>query len=268
MCANAQITTLEYQSDTLTGNTTYYNNPIPPDFLTPQQFAASFSSAPFIGTITESLSVIGDNPGASLSGVVNLTGYNGTSINLGVDVSAFGNTPQSLTTYAGASGTIDLIESKGAITGATMDITFSSYHAPTMYLRIGPTGDSFSYIYAGTNGPCTQQGADEPNPCTISASSDSAGVWQVSRVPEIGPASVAGELTLLLAGVAAARPAETGIVAVGDDGLVLAERSAETKRAVREIELLSAWRWPEKTRRPAASCGKPGGSGVPTGTPT
>jgi hypothetical protein len=205
MCANAQITTLEYQSNTLTGSTTYYNNPIPPIFLTPQQFAASFTTAPFIGTITESLSVINDNPGESLSGVVNLTGYNGTSISLGVDVSAFGNTPQSLTTYAGASGTIDLIESKGAITGATMDITFSSYHSPTMYLTIGPTGDSFVYTYAGTNGPCTQQGADEPNPCTIGAYSDAAGVWQVSRVPEIGPASVAGELTLVLGGVAVLR---------------------------------------------------------------
>jgi hypothetical protein len=205
MCANAQITTLEYQSSTLAGTTTYYNNPIPPDFLTPQQFATSFSSAPFTGNITESLSVISNGAGESLSGVINLMGYNGTSINLGVDVSAFGETPQLLTPYAGASGTINLIESKGAITGATMDITFSSYHEPTMYLTIGPTGDSFAYIYAGTNGPCTQQGSDEPNPCTISASSGSAGTWQVSRVPEIAPESVASGLSLLLGGVAVLR---------------------------------------------------------------
>jgi hypothetical protein len=205
MCANAQITNLEYQSSALTGSTSYYNNPIPPELLTPQQFAASFSTAPFVGSITESLSVISSGGLESVSGVVNLTGYNGTNINLGVDLSAVGEASQPLSAYAGASGTIDLIESKGAITGATMDITFSSYHSPTMYLTIGPTGDSFSYIYAGTNGPCTQQGADEPNPCTIGAFSDSAGVWHASRVPEIDPAAASGGLTLVLGGLAALR---------------------------------------------------------------
>ena len=58
MCANAQITNLEYQSSALTGSTSYYNNPIPPELLTPQQFAASFSTAPFIGSLSDSLRVI------------------------------------------------------------------------------------------------------------------------------------------------------------------------------------------------------------------
>ena len=75
-----------------------------------------------------------------------------------------------------------------------------------MLLTIGPTGDSISYVYEGSNGPCTQQrSGGGPNPCTVVASSNSAGAWQVTRAPEIDPASAATGLTLLLGGVAVLR---------------------------------------------------------------
>jgi hypothetical protein len=201
MCANAQITTLEYQSNALTGSTTYYSNPTSAYLLTPQQFAASFTTTPFIGNITASLNLVG---GDSLSGVVNVMGYNGTSIDLVFDVSAADvvGPPLTFSAYAGSNGTVDLTTSNGAVTGATMDVDFSSYHGPNMFLEIGPSGDSVSYTYAGVNGPCTSQGSGGgPNPCTVVASSKSAGVWQVTRAPEIDPASAASGLTLLLGGL-------------------------------------------------------------------
>jgi hypothetical protein len=204
MCANAQITTLEYQN-TVTGSTTFYNYPAPPLDLTPQQFAAAFSSAPFAGTITASFTVTGESAGAFLTGAVNVVGYGGTDIDLVFDVDALGRAPGTLYAFNGSSGTVDVTGSHGAITGATMDLTFSSYNEPTMYLYIGPTNDSLYYVYADATGPCTQQGSDEPNPCTLGASNNSKGVWQVSRVPEIRPASAAAGLTLLLGGVAVLR---------------------------------------------------------------
>jgi hypothetical protein len=204
MCANAQTATLEYQSNALTGSTTYYSNPTSPYLLTPQEFAASFATTPFIGNITASLNLVG---GDSLSGMVNVMGYNGTSIDLGFDVNAtnLGNASQPFSAFAGSSGTIDLIKSNGAITGATIDVAFSSYHGSNMFLAIGPNGDSVSYTYAGVNGACTQQGAAEPNPCTVVASSKSAGVWLVTQAAEIDPASAASGLTLLLGGLTVLR---------------------------------------------------------------
>ena len=74
-----------------------------------------------------------------------------------------------------------------------------------MFLAIGPNGDSVSYTYAGVNGACTQQGAAEPNPCTVVASSKSAGVWLVTQAAEIDPASAASGLTLLLGGLTVLR---------------------------------------------------------------
>jgi hypothetical protein len=202
ICANAQIMTLEYQSKTLSGTTTYYNNPTSAYLLTPQEFAASFATAPFIGNIKASLNVIGGNEvGAALSGVVDVMGYNGTSIDFSFGLNAEGS--QLLTAFDGSSGTVDLIRSNGAITGATIDVSFSSYHGSSMFLTIGSSGDSISYIYEGNNGPCTAQGSGGgPNPCTVMASGKSAGVWEVTRAPEIDPASSASGLTLLLGGLA------------------------------------------------------------------
>jgi hypothetical protein len=205
IAAPAQITTLDYQS-ALSGGTTYYNNPTPPQLLTPQQFAASFTSAPFTGNITASLQESGSAGGEVLSGTVNVTGSAGTNINLSFGLAAleYGSPP--FLAFDGSSGTVNLLMSNGAITGATMDITFSSYHEPTMFLTIGPTGSAtLDYLYNGTNGPCTQQGADEPNPCTLTAASNSAGVWQATGAPEIDPASAASGLTLLLGGLAVMR---------------------------------------------------------------
>jgi hypothetical protein len=81
-------------------------------------------------------------------------GYNGTSIDLGFDVNAnnLGNASQPFSAFAGSSGKIDLIKSNGAITGATIDVAFSSYHQSSMFLAIGPDGDSVSYTYAGLFG--------------------------------------------------------------------------------------------------------------------
>jgi hypothetical protein len=211
IAANAQITTLEYQSNALSGSSSYYNNPTPPQLLTPQQFAASFANVPFIGNITASFVIDEVGGDEILSGGVNVMGYNGKNIEFSSGVFAI-NIPDPSQLRIGngfGTGTIDLIKSNGEITGATMDAFFFSYHGPSMYLVIGPSGDFVSYTYAGTNGPCTEQGSNEPNPCTFGGSSMSAGVWQVTQAPEIDPASTASGLTLLLGGVAVLRGRRT-----------------------------------------------------------
>ena len=125
MCANAQITTLEYQSNALLGTTTYYNNPTPAYLLTPQEFAASFARAPFSGDITASLNVISGNGAvAALSCVVDVMGSNGKSIDFSFGLNAEGS--QTLTAFNGSSGTVDFMKSNGAITGAIIDVAFSS----------------------------------------------------------------------------------------------------------------------------------------------
>jgi hypothetical protein len=214
IAANAQITTLEYQSN-LTGNTTYLGyNPIPLNRETQEQFAAAFDHAPFIGNITASFVIVQNGSDEFLSGGVSVmgVGYNGTNIDFGSGVLAdnIRDTSQPLQLRSAfGTGTIDLIKSNGAITGATMQLYFSGYHEPEISLSISPDDHAYVSYLDATNGLCTLLGPDNPNPCTVSASSKSAGVWQVTQAPEIDPASTASGLTLLLGGVAVLRGRRT-----------------------------------------------------------
>jgi hypothetical protein len=215
IAAKAQITTLEYQSN-LTGNTTYLGyNPIPLNRETQQQFAAAFDHAPFIGNITASFVIVENGGDEFLSGEVNVmgVGYNGTNIDFGSRVLAdnIRDTSQPLQLRSAfGTGTIDLITSNGAITGATMQLYFSGYHEPEILLSISPDDNAYvSYTHNATSGLCTLLGPDNPNPCTVSASSKSAGVWQVTQTPEIDPASAASGITLLLGSLTVLRGRRT-----------------------------------------------------------
>jgi hypothetical protein len=101
---------------------------------------------------------------------------------------------------------IDLTTSHGAFTGATIDLSNNPFHTSFDHVVIGPTGDSFAFIFATTNGSCESilpthnapYTGPTINPCKANASNIKAGVWTVTRTPEIDP-------ELLLGGVAVLR---------------------------------------------------------------
>jgi hypothetical protein len=212
IAANAQTTTLDYQGTVMNGISTYL--PVGQTQATP------LPSADFTGTLTASLTVTGSLSARDLTLVsydINLNGRsNGTIFSLthitagppDVIREAQGVVPN----FCDTTNCIDLTTSHGAFTGATIDLTSFSYHTSFEHVVIGPTGDSFAFLFANTNGTCENiLPHDAPymgptiNPCTASASNGEAGVWTVTRTPEIDPASAVSGLTLLLGGAAVLR---------------------------------------------------------------
>jgi hypothetical protein len=211
LAAGAQILTLDYQSNALTGNTSFYSGPQVTPFTTQQEYSAAFTTTPFIGSLTATLA---GSLGGDLSGLIDVTGVSssGTPFNWGFNVNAesLGGDPLQFSTFAGSSGGIDLTTQNGVITGAIMNIDFSSYHGPSMSLTVGPYGDSVSFTQGGSEGLCTYVASGGGgNPCTVVASSTSAGAWLATQAPEIDPASAASGLTLLLGGLAVMRGRRT-----------------------------------------------------------
>jgi hypothetical protein len=107
------------------------------------------------------------------------------------------------------------------LTGANVsfDNNVNSYNASNWLIDIGAHGDSLSYQW-GNEGSCLNQVPVYPpasgqgyapytgspvNPCTVTVSNSSVGVWSAAEAPEIDPASAVGGLTLLLGGVAVLR---------------------------------------------------------------
>jgi hypothetical protein len=221
MAANAQITTLEYQGNVMSGTSTY----LPSGFVTSILFPP-LPTLPFTGTFTASVTLSGSISANDLMLVsygFNLNGTNGTSSAIGVDAGMAPIIPYLAPDFCSDTGScIDLTTSKGAITGATIDFLSDEYHAPKSEATIGPTGDSFSYLLATSNGTCddmfypiaTSPGYYYPgpgfNPCTVNVSNTKAGDWTVSttQVPEIDPASATSGLTLLLGGLLVLRGRE------------------------------------------------------------
>jgi hypothetical protein len=113
-----------------------------------------------------------------------------------------------------------LTNSRGAITGATVDLTGVEYGTATQsqltIVATGVTGAYQGFIppstgYACTAAPLTFSGA-YPNGiytgptiknCNVNVSSSQSGQWTVA--PEIDPTSAASGLALLLGGVAVLR---------------------------------------------------------------
>jgi hypothetical protein len=217
IAANAQITTLEYQGNVMSGISTY----LPSGFVT-STLMPPLPTASFTGTFTASVTLSGSisaNDLLLVSYGVNLNGSNGTSFALNnISAGQAPVIPEGAPDFCSATGScIDLTTAKGAITGATIEFLNTPYHGSQSEVTIGPTGDSFSYLFASINGTCENMfypvsssseysypGATI-NPCTVKVSNTKAGGWTVTRTPEIDPASAASGLTLLLASLAVLR---------------------------------------------------------------
>ena len=221
MAANAQITTLTYEGDFMTGTSTY----LPTGLAVPTNgsFPPTLPTSPTIGAFTATLVVDGSLQANDL----NLVSYSFSFIGSNragtiapylpagpAPFTYFGGAPD----FCGGSGCIDLTTSKGGrITGATIGINAAIYNGSLDQIGIGPGGDSLSYVW-GADGSCENHVNTTPggggiymggtiNPCRVNVSNKEAGEWHVSttQVPEIDPASAGGGLTLLLGGLAVLR---------------------------------------------------------------
>lgn len=226
--ANAQITTLEYQGDVISGTSTYLPNGTTctqgPDGTCG---SVTLPTSPFVGSFTASIVIEGTVSANNLTLVsdsfsfngANFMGGSGTSFSLalltGLPFISSGGTG-----FNSFGGSINLTTSNGTITGAVVDINGGAGgggRSDNELYDIGPGGDSFIYGYTqGTNGGCeniiTDGGESTSNglgtvtytggtinPCSLSGSNTTAGTWIVSTpAPEIDPASAASGLTLLL----------------------------------------------------------------------
>jgi hypothetical protein len=225
IAVQAQVTVLDYQGNVITGLSTY----LPSGFTTPTQ-TYSLPTAGYTGTVSVEITLSGSLAANDLtltSFKSNLAGTDGTNVSLYVGPGPLSNfTPSGSTQidFCGpGDGCIDFTTSHGAITGATIGISGSTYHSAFDTLSIGPGGDSLSYLYGSVNGGCQSvplvHGTNSAGtvftysgptirPCSINAGSSAAGTWTVTGVlaaPEIDPASAAGGLTLLLGGIAVLR---------------------------------------------------------------
>jgi hypothetical protein len=207
IAANAQTTTLDYQGSVMYGISTY--------LPFGQTQAMPLPSANFTGAFTASIILTGSLSANNLSLVsydISLNGTNGTNFSL-ANISAFPPIIGVTTNFCGVASCIDITTSNGAITGAIIDLSSTPYHGSQVQVAIGPTGDSFSYLFATANGTCENYlpGDGSPytgsaiNPCTVSTKNIKAGVWTATQAPEIDSASAAGGLALLVGGVAVLR---------------------------------------------------------------
>jgi hypothetical protein len=223
LAATAQVTTLFYQGDFMTGTSTY----LPVGLTAPPDGQATLPTAPVLGAFTVSLTVDGSisaNDLTLVSNAINFNGSNGVAnfspnIQLDAQVSSFGTVDFSV-----PGGDIILTSSNGAISGATVDLRNTPFHEPSSLIDIGPTGDSFTYGYGGGQGGCVNLAISGPNPvpyagpainpCSVTAGNATPGAWLVTtQAPEIDTASAASGLTLLLGGLAVMRGRRTRLPA-------------------------------------------------------
>jgi hypothetical protein len=220
IAAIAQITTLEYQGNVMSGTSTY----LPSGFVT-QNPDPPLPTSPVTGTLTASIMLSGSISANDLELVsygASFSGSNGTSFSLYAGPGPAPIVPNGpLDLCSGTGSCIDLTTAHGAITGATIDFLSNVYNGSQFEATIGPTGDSYSYLYANSNGTCedmfyqiaNSSGFYYPgrtiNPCTVQVSNTRAGDWTVTRTPEIDPASAAGGLTFFLGGLVVLRGRRT-----------------------------------------------------------
>jgi hypothetical protein len=217
---NAQITTLDYQGYLMYGSSTY----LPTNFVQPINtpivtLPTTGASGEFTADLTLSGSLSANNL-VLTSYDVNFAGKSGNeSFSVGPIVPGPAPLiPLLSVSCINADACYQLTSANGAITGATLFFSNTTYHSSPEFATIGTSGDSFSYTYATSNGGCENLVPHGPpgnpyyagptiNPCGLGVSNSKAGVWTVStqKAPEIDPASAVSGLTLLLGGVAVLR---------------------------------------------------------------
>jgi hypothetical protein len=209
IAANAQTTTLDYQGNVMNGTSAY----LPAGFAT-QTIMPPLPTLPVTGTLNVSIILSGSISANDLELVsygASFSGSNGTSFSLYAGAGPYPIIQEGAPDFCNGTGScIDLTTAKGAITGATIDLVDNPYNGSRSEATIGPTGDSFSYLYATSNGTCqdmflgitTGPGYYYPgptiNPCTVQVSNTKAANWTITQTPEIDSTSAAGDLTLLL----------------------------------------------------------------------
>jgi hypothetical protein len=185
--ADAQTTTLYYQSNAMTGTS---------DYLTAG--ATSLTTAPVIGSISGSIVLTGSIAASDLelsSYSFSFSGNNGSPFTLGGVVQgpypgtfSFGNGQ-----FEGGSVSFFVTTANGAITGASGSLGDGPYGGITL-LTLGPDGDKFQYEYGNhVLGGCINEiyeGAPAINPCDVEVSSSAAGVWTVQTAPVPLPPSI------------------------------------------------------------------------------
>jgi hypothetical protein len=172
---------------------------------------------PTFGTITGSITLNGSAGGTYNFGF-NEHGGNGPGIEANVNFS-FGGQLYSCGAdfYCSYDGNVQILTNgKGAITGATADLSDNNYNGPSGQMTIGPTGVAASFLgtIPGTSGfdcPAAELSNFTGNDgtytgptikdCNVNVSGN-AGHWSV---PEMDPTSAVASLMLLLGGVLVSR---------------------------------------------------------------
>ena len=193
MAANAQVTTLLYQGDVISGDSSYLPTPFtfyPGGYI---GALAALPTSPFVGSFTASITVDGSVSADNLSLVAanfnfngsNFVGGSGASFSIGlllggVPLGYIGDEPY----RCGAVDCIDFTTSNtGAITGAFINTDdFQYYHAPIEQYVIGPGGDSITYLYATSGGTCQNFPPGGPPP----------GPYAPYTGPTVNPCSLGG----------------------------------------------------------------------------
>ena len=212
--ASAQETVLNYQGYVMGGTITSLPNGFTAN--TDGSFPPLPTSS-YTGSITASITLSGSLNESTLELISyslnfgpNGQGFNASNTNL-FEGNFIDSGPQGSPSFCGPFNCIDLTTStSGAITGAAVDFTSGTYHTSQTQFEIGPNGDSFSYLYATSNGTCLNQvPLSPPGPqipytggtvsaCSVNVSNPTAGVWSVTKAPEIDPGSAGSGLALLL----------------------------------------------------------------------
>ncbi len=224
LAASAQTTVLDYQGNLMLGSSTY----LPTGFTTPNNGNIVLPTTGFEGTFTASITLAGSLAANDLyitSYNLSLNGSNGYSDGSNsayayISSPIFAEVPQGGTSFCGSplGSCIDLTANHGAITGADIEIFSNGYHASTSVFDIGPSGDSYNFQLATTNGTCQNYVPISPgsggytvylgpaiNPCSASIGNATAGTWTVTQTPEIDLSFALSGVMLLVGGVAVLR---------------------------------------------------------------
>jgi hypothetical protein len=147
--AEAQTTTLFYQSTAMTGTSDYL-----------AAGATGLTTAPIVGSVSGTLVFTG----SLAAGDLDVTSY---------DFTFFGNNGSPVTVDApagpgpgvivgngqffGLGTNFSVTTANGAIIGGSGNLVNEGYHTSTTALTIGSTGDAFQYQYATVDGSCQNQ---------------------------------------------------------------------------------------------------------------
>jgi hypothetical protein len=213
--AQAQVTTLEFQSSSVIGT----------DYQL-QTGGTSLTAVPITGSIMATMVFYGPISNLTLvSYNINLTGSDGVSAGLGNSYNADSGYPNGEKPFNGAGtttfgingeGLITANVAEGNITSATLNLNTSNLKGGGTNASANPSSASVEFnLNLGSLGGCENLipgfGYAPVSPYTgktitgCHGGAGGPGTWTVTKAPEIDPATAASGLTLLLGGMAVLR---------------------------------------------------------------